>query len=126
MYRIFIAPCRTTVNHFCFNIFIKYYVYSAAEPCLCLRVDMKIYEEVGEEWDSSSNSFSWITESKIPLRLPGLIMNHVRILYLKQVIHYGVLIDYQIKLNYFLRLKKRLILFEELLILLKIYSKRKK
>lgn len=50
---------------------------SAAEPCLCLRVDMKIYEEVGEEWDSSSNSFSWITESKIPLRLPGLIMNHV-------------------------------------------------
>lgn len=38
---------------------------------------MKIYEEVGEEWDSGSNSFSWITESKIPLRLQGLIMNHV-------------------------------------------------
>lgn len=85
MYRIFIASCKTKVNHFYFNIFIKYYVYSAAEPCLCLRVDMKIYEEVGEEWDSSSNSFSWITESKIPLRLPGLIMNHVRILYLNRL-----------------------------------------
>lgn len=50
---------------------------SAADPCLCLRIDMKIYEEVGEEWSAGSNSLSWITESKIPLRLQGMIMNHV-------------------------------------------------
>lgn len=38
---------------------------------------MKIIEEIGQEWEPTSNSFSWITDSKIPLRLQGLIMNHV-------------------------------------------------
>lgn len=53
------------------------FFHSAAEPCLCLRIELKLYDEVGEEWDAGSNSFSWITESKIPLRLQGLIKNHV-------------------------------------------------
>lgn len=59
-------------------------VVTGAEPCLCLRVDMKPFEESSDDWDIPS-TVSVITqfrtgtaqEAKATPRLPGLIMNQV-------------------------------------------------
>lgn len=57
----------------CFN-------YSASEPCLCLQVDMKPFEESSDDWDAvGCVDFpqTQVPESKPQNRLPGLIMNQV-------------------------------------------------
>lgn len=55
----------------CFN-------YSASEPCLCLQVDMKPFEESSDEWDAVIDfPQTQVPESKPQNRLPGLIMNQV-------------------------------------------------
>lgn len=59
-------------------------VVTGAEPCLCLRVDMKPFEESSDDWDAPT-TVSVITqfrtgtaqEAKAAPRLPGLIMNQV-------------------------------------------------
>lgn len=58
---------------------------SGSEACLCLRVDMKPFEESSEDWDSPA-TVSVITqfrtgtaqEVRAAPRLPGLIMNQVK------------------------------------------------
>lgn len=63
-------------------------VVTGSEPCLCLRVDMKPFEESSDDWDVPS-TVSVITqfrtgtaqEVKPSQRLPGLIMNQVRLLH---------------------------------------------
>lgn len=53
---------------------------SASDPCLCLQVDMKPFEESSDDWDALGCvdlPQTQVPESKPQNRLPGLIMDHV-------------------------------------------------
>jgi hypothetical protein len=59
---------------------MEHFNSSASEPCLCLQVDMKPFEESVDDWDvlgCADVPQTQVPESKPQNRLPGLILNQV-------------------------------------------------
>ncbi|PNF40986.1 hypothetical protein B7P43_G08832 [Cryptotermes secundus] len=59
---------------------IEHFNSSASEPCLCLQVDMKPFEESVDDWDvlgCADVPQTQVPENKPQNRLPGLILNQV-------------------------------------------------
>lgn len=71
--------CMTFLWQTCFCS-IEHFNSSASEPCLCLQVDMKPFEESVDDWDvlgCADVPQTQVPENKPQNRLPGLILNQV-------------------------------------------------